>query len=254
MTEQKVREHRKRRYEDGRPYERQCRHQSEIVLREVHPDCYQDDEVRREYREQQKPGQERRPWRRVLHGAEPPRRFARRAGQVAPDGQDNEQPDQQVLDDVAQRSGIRGIAERDAAAQHTGEAEGNRDAHTHGDHHARQEVGRELDRLGGGDEDEGRHDLGPRVHRDGEGQDGQAHTFGPFGTRSSRALEWAPSGKASTLSSSSPRLFMRSRMPKSCGWSMIVPVRTVTPSFASISIPSKATAYLSPSSLRTTMR
>src|SRR5215213_2471234 len=243
MTEQKVREHRERRYQDGCRDEWHRCEKRRIALREVNPDRYEDDEVRREDREQQQPGQERRPWRRVLHGAEPARRFARRAGQVAPDRQDHEQPDQHVLDDIAERSGIGGIAERDAAAQHAGEGERDRDARGHGDHHASYEVGRELQRLVGRNEDDRRHDLGPRVHRDGEWKDGQAHTFGPFGTRSSRTLELAPSGRASTLSSSSPRPFMRSSMPKRCGWSTISPVRTVTPPFVSISIPSKATAY-----------
>ena len=84
------------------------------------PDRYQDDEVGREHREQQEPGRERRPWLGVLHGAKPPRRFARRAGQVAPDGQDYEQPDQHVLDYVADRSGIGGSPSENAAAQHAG--------------------------------------------------------------------------------------------------------------------------------------
>src|SRR5215213_8718595 len=254
MTEQKVREHRERRYQDGCRDEWHRCEKRRIALREVNPDRYEDDEVRREDREQQQPGQERRPWRRVLHGAEPARRFARRAGQVAPDRQDHEQPDQHVLDYVADRSGIGGIAERDGPAQHAGEGERDRDAHTHGDHHARYEVGRELQRFGGGDEDESRHDLGSRIHRDGEGQDGQAHSSRSSGSRLLSGPVKTASGMASTLSSSRPRPFMRSRMPKSCGWSMILPVRTVTPSLASISIPSKATAYLPLSSVRTTMR
>src|SRR5215203_3339997 len=147
-AEQQVRERRKRRYEDRREDERQGAKKRRIALREVHPYGHQDDEIGREYREQQEPGQERRPWLRVLHGAEPARRFARRAGQVAPDGQDHEQADQRVLDDVAERTGVRGVAERDAAAQRAGEGERDRDAHGHGDHHASYEVGRELQRLG----------------------------------------------------------------------------------------------------------
>src|SRR5215216_5097761 len=118
----------------------------------------------------------------------------------------------------------------------------DRDACGDGDHHACQEVGREVQRLVGGDEDERRHDLRPRVHRDGEGDDSQAHSSDSSCSGFLSGPGWASSGKASTLSSSSPRPFMRSRMPKRCGWSMISPMRIVCPSLVSIFIPSKAAA------------
>ena len=81
-----------------------------VMLREVHPDREQYDEVGREYREQKQPGQERRPWGGVLHGAKPPGGFDALAPYVVPDREENEQADEHVLDDVAQRSGIRGVA------------------------------------------------------------------------------------------------------------------------------------------------
>src|SRR5829696_9466766 len=149
---------------------------------------------------------------------------------------------------------MRGVAERDAVAEHACEGVGDRDAHGDGYNHACKEVGREFHGLVGGDEDDGRHDLRPRVHRDGERNDGQAHNSDSSCSRLLSEPGWTSFGKASTLSSSSPRPFMRSRMPKRCGWSMIMPLSTVSPPFASISIPSKAKAYVSLTSLRTTMR
>src|SRR5215208_3404266 len=175
-AKQQVREHRKRRYKYGCHDEGHRSQKRRVVLREVHPDRHKNDEVGREHRQQQQPGRERRPWPCVLQGAKPPGGFARLAAHVALDGQEDEQPDKQVLDDVADRSGMRGVAERDAVAQHGGESVSDGDAHTHGDHHARYEVGRELQGLVGGNEDDGRHDLRPRVHRDSEGNYGQAHS------------------------------------------------------------------------------
>src|SRR5215212_4349536 len=115
-AKQQVREHRKRCYEDGCRDERHGAKKGGVLLREVYPDGHKNDEVGREHREQQQPGSERRPWPCVLQGAQPPGGFARLAAYVAPNRQEDEQPDEQVLDDVAERSGIRGVAERDAVA------------------------------------------------------------------------------------------------------------------------------------------
>src|SRR5215208_5027322 len=229
MTEQQVRESRKRRYEDGRSDKRQGGKQRGVVLREVHPHRHQNDEVRREHRKQQKPGHERRFGLGVLHGAKPPWWLAPLAIDVAPYGKQNEQPYEHVLDNVAERSGIRRVAKGDAVSEHAGEGVSDGEAHADGYNHASEEVGREPKGLVGGDEDDGRHDLRPRVHSDGEGNYGQAHGLGSLGSRFPPALGLASSGKACTLSSSSPRPFRRSRIPWRCGWSRISPVRTVYP-------------------------
>src|SRR5215208_489002 len=210
-VKQQVREHRKRRYEYGCRDERYSAKKRGVLLREVYSDGHKNDKVGREHREQQQPGRERRPWPCVLQGAKPPWGFARLASHVAPDGQEDEQPDEQVLDDVAERSGIRGVAERDAVAEQGGESVGDRDARCHGDHHARYEVGRELQGLVGGYEDDRRHDLRPRVHRDGERNDGQAHRSGSSCLLSGPGWTW--SGKACTLKSRRPKPFIRLRMP-----------------------------------------
>src|SRR5215210_7062787 len=55
--------------------------------------------------------------------------LARLASQIAPDGQDHEQPDQHVLDNVAERPVVRGVAERDAVAEHSGEGVSDCDAY-----------------------------------------------------------------------------------------------------------------------------
>src|SRR5215207_8321452 len=106
MTEQQVREYRKRRYEDGGHDERYSAKKGGVLLREVYPDGHQDDEVGREHREQQQPGREGRRGLGVLQGAQPPGGFARLAAHVALDGQEYEQPDEEVLEDVTERSGI----------------------------------------------------------------------------------------------------------------------------------------------------
>src|SRR5829696_3440365 len=103
-VKQQVREHRKRRYEDGRRDKWHGAKKGGVLLREVHPDRYKNDEVGREHREQQQPGQERRLGLGVLHGAKPPGGLARLPVHVAPYGQEYEQPDQHVLDYVAERS------------------------------------------------------------------------------------------------------------------------------------------------------
>src|SRR5215210_3704195 len=105
-AEEQVSQRRKRRYEDGGHDERYSAKKGSVLLREVYPDGHQDVEVGREHREQQQSGQKRRPWPGILHGAKPPGGFARLAAHVALDGQEYEQSDQQVLDDVAERSGI----------------------------------------------------------------------------------------------------------------------------------------------------
>src|SRR5829696_7694685 len=106
MTEQKVREYRERRYKDGRRDERHRCEKVGATLREVHPDGHKNDEVGREHREQQQTRSERRRGFGVLQSPKPPGGFARLAAHVALDGQEHEQPDQHVLDDVTERSGI----------------------------------------------------------------------------------------------------------------------------------------------------
>src|SRR5215212_758242 len=69
-AKQQVREHRQRRYEDGRGHKGHGRQKGDVVLREVYPHRHQDHEVGREHREQQQPGHERRPGFGVLHSAE----------------------------------------------------------------------------------------------------------------------------------------------------------------------------------------
>src|SRR5215204_6662523 len=103
-TKQQVREHRKRRYEDGGHDERYSAKKGGVVLREVYSDGHKDDEVGREHREQQQPGREGRRGLGVLQSPKPPGGFARLAAHVALDRQDDEQPDQHVLDYLAQRS------------------------------------------------------------------------------------------------------------------------------------------------------
>src|SRR5829696_4374505 len=102
MTEQKVSEHRERRYEDGCRDERHRCEKVGATLREVYSDGHKNDEVRREHREQQQTRSERRRGLGVLQGPKPPGGFARLATHVALDGQEYEQPDEQVLDDVAE--------------------------------------------------------------------------------------------------------------------------------------------------------
>jgi hypothetical protein len=106
------------------------------------------------------------------------------------------------------------VAKGDAVSEHAGEGVSDGEAHADGYNHASEEVGREPKGLVGGDEDDGRHDLRPRVHSDGEGNYGQAHSSVAFGPPLlTQQIVLASSGKACTLSRSRPRQFMRARIP-----------------------------------------
>src|SRR5829696_1440691 len=106
-AEEQEREQRKSRNEDGCQDKRYGAQKGGVLLCEVHADRHQNDEVGWEHGEQQQSGCERRPRPGVLQGAEPPGGLDGLAAHVILDGQEHEQPDEQVLDDVAERSGIR---------------------------------------------------------------------------------------------------------------------------------------------------
>ncbi len=110
-----------------------------VVVREVHAHRQHDDEVGRHHPDEQEPGLERPSRVGILERAHPPRGLDRLALHVALHRRGGQQPDEQVLDYVTDRSPVGGVAKRDAVAEHRDEGEGDEHARGRRDRHAGDE-------------------------------------------------------------------------------------------------------------------